>query len=445
MPPLEVIDLCLSEDEYRVPLSTTAPTRADSTWAFDFDLSEDDYESRPKRPSKKRKMTSSVLPIEDEFSGIVRAQKRILLYSDDGDFDSSLQLPEDSTSRLNLSTRTASLLAEISQNSAGSRKPLVKKPGATKKNKTGRPTREDDLSETSQPARKARLTSTEREVKRLDKEREKLQRAEVKEEEKRKRQSEAEARKERRKLEKEQKAREKQVAADLAEVNRARWNKDVSTPEMIVDLPASISGKSVDTQVREIFKRLGVETTSYSSLLPDVIKWRRKVSAVFNEEMSHWERAPTRVQDERHALCLVNGQSFAAMACSKEEDESLDKHVAEIKKKFPDYSVIYVIEGLETLLKRGKNTKNRSYQNAVRQQSGSEESREFGGRNSVPPGINVDEDAVEDALLQLQALHGCIVHHTCTPTESAEWIVSFTQHISTIPYKYVGSPLLALI
>jgi crossover junction endonuclease EME1 len=47
----------------------------------------------------------------------------------------------------------------------------------------------------------------------------------------------------------------------------------------------------------------------------------------------------------------------------------------------------------------------------------------------------VDEDLVEDALLRLQVMHGTLIHHTAAMIETAEWIVVFTQHISTIPYR----------
>ncbi|EER40954.1 conserved hypothetical protein [Histoplasma capsulatum H143] len=46
----------------------------------------------------------------------------------------------------------------------------------------------------------------------------------------------------------------------------------------------------------------------------------------------------------------------------------------------------------------------------------------------------VDDDTIEDALLQLQVQHGCLIQHTAAPSESAEWIKNFTEHISTIPY-----------
>ena len=51
--------------------------------------------------------------------------------------------------------------------------------------------------------------------------------------------------------------------------------------------------------------------------------------------------------------------------------------------------------------------------------------------------VYVDEDLIEDALLRLQIMNNCLVHHTATTFESAEWVANFTQHISQIPYRRV--------
>lgn len=47
----------------------------------------------------------------------------------------------------------------------------------------------------------------------------------------------------------------------------------------------------------------------------------------------------------------------------------------------------------------------------------------------------IDDETVEDALLQLQVAHSCLIHHTAAPPDSAEWIKNFTEHISTVPYR----------
>ena len=494
-----------SEDESHLPVfpAPSESRTSRSNHISDFRFSDDDIlsESRPdafasEQPFKKRKLSSPsfLIAAEDEIFG---TRRRVPLPAEDlvahdepqqtnkqEEFDeilftSSPQIqvrprksiekaasrPQDDvlelvssspppTKTTNFSTTTAALLAEISQSSTALRKPIErklfeKKAFGTKKAQSGRADKRSktpDFEIGTQP-RKIRLTSVEREAKNQGKELERARRAKAQEGEKEKRRLKTEADKETKKLEKEQRVREKQIAADLAEVNKARWDKKVSAPEMIVDLPASIDGKSVDTQVRDILKRLDIETTNYVSLLPDIIKWRRKVSSVFNEELGHWQRAPLTIQNEKHVLCLINGRSFVAMVCGDvEEDESIEAHVAKVKGKFRGSSVIYLIEGLDILLKKDKNAKNRSFQAAVRSQgigasAGAGDNNE---RSLAKTGTSIDPDAIEDALLRLQVIHGCKIYHTAIPAESAEWIASFTQHISTIPYKYHPFPLLTV-
>src|SRR5262249_35640015 len=62
-------------------------------------------------------------------------------------------------------------------------------------------------------------------------------------------------------------------------------------------------------------------------------------------------------------------------------------------------------------------------------------------RSAAPSGATgavadpISEDSVEDALLELQLAHGALIHHTAVAVETARWVVSFTQHISTVPYR----------
>ena len=258
-----------------------------------------------------------------------------------------------------------------------------------------------------------------------------------------KKQQEREEEKERKQLLKEEKVREKQLAADLAEVNKARTDKKISTPEMIVDLPTSIEGESVDTQIREFLKNLQVEATTYSSPVPNIIKWRRKVTAEFNRELGHWEPIPQEIRRESHVLCLLSAKDFVDMASvnpAEVDGQDLEAHVLKVKSKYDDSTAIYLIEGLEAWMRKNKNVRNRAYQAAMlRQTDGQRAGPATAGssKRKKPEAEYIDEDMVEDALLRLQVVHSCLIHHTAIPVETAEWISNFTQHISTIPYRYI--------
>ena len=265
--------------------------------------------------------------------------------------------------------------------------------------------------------------------------------------EKARRAKEKEDEKEKKRLAKEEKAREKQAAADLAEVNRSKMDKKLTTPEMIVDLPASIDGQSVDTQAREILKNLGVDTNVYQSPVPNVVKWRRKVDRVYNTEKGHWDPLHKNViQDEKHIMCLMTAKEFVALATADSTDldsQDLEWHVHKLKSCYKDCTLIYLIEGLNAWMRKNKTIRNRAYQAAVLNQdtqgnsSGANEKQAPKRKKTTDQ--YVDEDMIEDALLRLQVIDNCLIHHTAATVETAEWIATFTQHISTIPYKHVLS------
>ena len=291
-------------------------------------------------------------------------------------------------------------------------------------------------STSAEPTRKPKLTEAEK----IERQQEKEKARTVVQEQRAK---EKEEQKERKRKEKEKKALEKQRLVDIAEVNKVKVNKNDATPEMIVDLPVSIAEQSVDTQVREHLKNLQVETTTYQSPMPNIVRWRRKVKARWNPELDHWEPLHTvEIQDERHVMCLMSANDFVDMVCSSGTgDDGLDveAHIQGVKAAFPHCTPIYLIEGLKARMRKNTTIQNRTYQAAVLRQINSQLESSLGSQQrrarKKAADQHVDEDTVEDALLNLQVAHGCLIHQTATACETAESVVNFTQQISTVPYR----------
>ncbi|KAI9669477.1 MAG: hypothetical protein M1829_005066 [Trizodia sp. TS-e1964] len=244
--------------------------------------------------------------------------------------------------------------------------------------------------------------------------------------------AEKEAEKRKKEEQKEEKSRERQRLADLADVNRARIDKRVSSRELIAHIPQNIFETPLGVQIRSFLESLGVETLRWKSPLPNLIKWRRKVTSIYNESLGHWEPILEVVRSENHIICLLSANEFVEMATSDGDEESLDTHVRMVKSVFESCTLIYLIEGLTAWTRKNKNVRNRAFQASVLQ------------KDSAPLPANqskskeahyVNEDLIEDALLQLQMVHKCMIHHTATMIETAEWVSNFTQHISTIPYR----------
>lgn len=292
------------------------------------------------------------------------------------------------------------------------------------------------------------------------------------------------AERERKRISKEEKAREKQLAADIAEVNKSKIDKKNSTPEMIVDMSRSLEGTCVGIQVVEYMKVLGVETAFFDGDLnsnesaetvnkrANLVRWRRKIKAKYNEDAGHWEPIPVeKIEVEKHILLYMTAQDFLEIAASglplnvepaarrKAMVENLDAHVATLRRQHKECKPIYLIEGLSTFLRKNKNAKNRAYTAAVRSQIAVDSNqgipppstsnqprrkRKNTDRSHQPPATPtidlsfIDEDITESLLLHLQLHHTPIlIHQSATPCLSAEWVKSFTEHISTIPYRHV--------
>ncbi|GAD93177.1 hypothetical protein NFIA_073810 [Paecilomyces variotii No. 5] len=353
-------------------------------------------------------------------------------------FDDLLRVEPPRLSR-GLSDRTASLLASLGDRiTKGGESNDSRESKGSKK--ITQPVSDDDVSEPDiAPAPKkqrktGKATAVDKEAKEA-KAREraaaKAERERIREEEKAKKQ----------KL-KEEKAKEKQLAADIAQVNKLKVDKTVSTPDMIVDLSSSLEDSSVGNQVNEFMKRLNVEYHYFTSSIPGMVKWRRKVVAKFNEELGYWEPCPHYIGNEQHVLCLLTAQEFVDMVIAEaDSDNTLQVHVSRIKSAYPDCRPIYMIEGLTAWMRKNQNARNRAYQAEVLRDfpgsnpqppSGTQSRRKARKPETTPP---VDDDLIEDALLELQVTHSCLIQHTAAPAESAEWIKTFTEHISTIPYR----------
>lgn len=344
-----------------------------------------------------------------------------------------------------LSERTTALLATLSQPPPRRKPSHVRKTLSDKvdkgkarakdfvddRNLTGPEDGKASQTKLAKISKRPKLTDEEKAAKVREKDREKEARKEQKEKEK-------EEDREKKRLEKEEKAKEKRIVADIAEVNKSKLDKKDSTPEMIVHLPASIYGQSVDTQIREFLKNLYVDATLYQSPIPNVIRWRRKIQARWNHELDHWEPLEhMQIESEKHVMCLLSAKEYVALATAQQEEQDLETHVAKLKSAYNGCVPIYLIEGLQVWMRKNRNAENRAYQAKVLSQAQADEAP--GGKQPKRKKASVeiiDEDMVEDALLRLQVMNGCLVHHTMTTVETAEWVATFTQHISTIPYRY---------
>lgn len=229
------------------------------------------------------------------------------------------------------------------------------------------------------------------------------------------------------------KVREKERASALAEANKLRTDKKISTPEMIVLLPEGLNA-TLQTQTETLLRELGVQHDMWESPVQNVVKWRRKVRSRFNDDMGLWEPIPLDITEEKHILVVLTASEIVSMTL----DESLEEHATKMEQCFPGCQVIYLLQGMTPWFRKNRTIRNRQFASNVRAheaQPPPTATTSGRRRNAAPPAEYIPEETIEDALLQLQITHDFLIHHTINPLETAQWITIFTQHISTVPYR----------
>ncbi|KAF3490830.1 uncharacterized protein GIQ15_00347 [Arthroderma uncinatum] len=353
----------------------------------------------------------------------------------DGDDDDDIcEFRAPPTSRAFISEKTARLLEQLKSQNAPKTKPRKKKQHNIDV------LSDDDVLPSVRPSRARRPAISQTAGKTAEKAAKALEREAAKA----RREREKQTQKEEKQRQKEEREKQRRIAADIAEVNKSKVDKTVSVGEMIVDMSSTFQDSSIGTQTEEHMRQLGVPMHFTPTEIPNTVSWRRKVTARYNEA-GHWEPCPLTIKAEEHVLCCMTADQFVEMAIAPPSGNSVKSHFQKLTGEYPGRKPVYLIEGLSIWTRKNKTSRNRSYQAAVLQQIDNNQSnpveppvsqpkrkRATKKPNAPPP---VDEDLIEDALLQLQVQHSCLVHHTAAPSESAEWIKVFTEHISTIPYR----------
>lgn len=375
---------------------------------------------------------SDVITIDDTVDDVGH---RIL--GEDDDFDISQELPTTSY----VSDKTARLLARIKSQSNA---PPTSKPKATRKKTSTQDTISSESSDgPERPVTLRQKSSRSNKVDSVEKSAQRAAKAAERESAKLRQERERAAKKEEKRKLREEKEKQKAIAAGIAEANKSKMDKKVSLPEMIIDMATSFEDTDIAAQVTEYMSHVNVEVEFVPTQIPKVVSWRRKVTAEYDAEAAHWKPCPLTVQKETHVLCYMLAQEFVDLIFTV-SDENLDSHLRKLRRFYPGYKPIYLVEGMAAVVRKSNDSRKQNYKDAFLRlldenessTSTSQPSRPKRGRKtrSEPQGP-IDEDAIEDALLQLQVQHSCLVYHTNTAAETAEWIKVYTENISTIPYR----------
>ncbi|KAK9456295.1 hypothetical protein V1511DRAFT_497077 [Dipodascopsis uninucleata] len=246
------------------------------------------------------------------------------------------------------------------------------------------------------------------------------------------------------KLMKEKKAQEKQRQRQLESVNKIKVSKKETCTEMIVDIDSEFAKTVCGSHLQSILEPLGISvSTNWTSPTGNMIKWRRKVFAEYNEALGYFIPIPEEIRKEKFLLVVLNGIEFIEMVI----DGHLFESVKRIKSLYHNMKIIYMIEGLSNVLRKLNAQNRRQFANKVHgalegnmvmsssRQRKTKDDTEVLTRVQGKFNPNIHPELIEDAMIGLQMSYNCLIFHTTTELDSAQWITILTQDISMIPYK----------
>ncbi|KAK9467671.1 hypothetical protein V1512DRAFT_252807 [Lipomyces arxii] len=249
---------------------------------------------------------------------------------------------------------------------------------------------------------------------------------------------------EQRRQEKEQQAIEKERQREIASVNTLKKSKKDTCTEMKVDIDKDLSETATGKHLQSILAGLGISVSvTWSSPTANMIKWRRKVVAEYNEALDQFMPIPEEICKENFIMVVLTGIEFVDMVIENRASENANS----IQRLFPGQKIIFLIEGLNSVLKKLTTQTRREFQNKVHNAMGSNEgsskTRTVSKNNEANRlakvqslyNYKIHPEMIEDAMITLQVIHNCLIFHSSSAIDSAEWISILTQDISTIPYK----------
>ncbi|CAG8710453.1 3211_t:CDS:2, partial [Dentiscutata heterogama] len=122
----------------------------------------------------------------------------------------------------------------------------------------------------------------------------------MKEAEKLEKQRRREEQKLERQRKKEERKAEKQKEKQFQQVNKLKYDKLEMTREMIVDIENSLMEGLLGSLIRDNLepKKMTINTFQYN--VPGIIKFRRKVTAEWNDELGAFVPIPEKIQEEAY-------------------------------------------------------------------------------------------------------------------------------------------------
>jgi hypothetical protein len=204
--------------------------------------------------------------------------------------------------------------------------------------------------------------------------------------------------------------------------------------EMILELdPACVAergGASIISAVQEMGTSIAIEKQP----LPMSMRWRRKVSREWDEEKESWKPCAERQEYEPFVLVRLDALEFSNLVLVPNGEKH---YYTQVCQKYPNYSVIFFIEGTKDMLKSRTRAIDSQIRNGVRAMFGQQGAGRSGGAGAAngQRGKIATKAELDAAMLWMQMQGNTFIQLSESLEESQRYIVSFTSSIATIPER----------
>ncbi|KAI9327426.1 hypothetical protein DFJ73DRAFT_139732 [Zopfochytrium polystomum] len=241
--------------------------------------------------------------------------------------------------------------------------------------------------------------------------------------------------------EKEEKARQKEAEKaeqqQLKQANKLR-DKHACTAEMILEIdPAAVtesSGGILVAAVQAVQARVSIATQP----IPTAMRWRRRVTRVWDSDAEAWRPCEERVEAEPFALvrlaaaelsrAVVRSGVGVGVGVASNMSGVREMHEG-VLAAYPGAKPIYLVEGIKEFMKQRARLMDQCIKSGIRGGAA-----QAAGTAALPPRV-ATKDELDAAMLWLQMQGDCFVQVSETIDESTRYIVSFTTSISTVPER----------
>ncbi|KAI9101641.1 hypothetical protein DFS34DRAFT_675146 [Phlyctochytrium arcticum] len=346
---------------------------------------------------------------------------RSSLLSDDDDLRSvasSLDLSSDSApsptrrKRKELTIYSLGTMSDLESSDADASQDFMSDPSAKNKKKTPKKRKRGaDTGSPPKPSMSKEEKKVAAEAKKLALERKRAERQQEKEEKARAKEQEAQAKKATR------------------SVNTIR-NKLDCIREMIVHISPDFGDPADSEELITILTSAGAHAELVPLPITRSILWRRCVTRDWDNDDECWKGCPQRIEDEAFVMiCMTGGQFSATVAAGDDGILSFDD---DVRREFPGRNVIYLLEGIETYLKRKGRSKHddQANDNEVGNPAAAVPGQRRKRKISKPTFADLRNELVR---LQMERPNKVLIQQSAGSRDSLEWINRFTDQIAMIP------------